>query len=120
MEDPAEELIRRALARRPPPSLGPTFADDVLRTVAVAERALQRGGSRARRRLAAAIWLLAAAASVAVLANLPWSGTSRALAWLFGLVLVPVAYSATLWPRRFLGVLALCGGSVLRERGTAR
>jgi len=116
MEDPADELIRRALVRRTAPSLRPTFVEDVLKAVAVAERGpRERRATPLRRRLAAAVWLLAAAASVAVLANVEWSSASRSVAWGAGLVLVPLAYSAALWPRRFAAVLALCGGLVPGE-----
>ncbi len=111
MEDSVEQLIRRAVGRRPPPRPGPNLVEDVLRRVAIAERAaLERGGVRARRRLAAAVWLLAAAASLAVLANVEWSGASRAAVWGLGLLMVPLAYSATLWPDRFLSLLSWCGG----------
>src|SRR5512135_1114955 len=107
MEDPTEQLISRSLGRRPPPRLGPTFGEDVLRRVAIAERAAREPEwARARRRLAPAIWLLAAAASVAVLAKVEWSSAS----WALALVAVPLAYSATLWPDSFLVLLALCGG----------
>jgi hypothetical protein len=98
MEDSFEQLIRRAVGRRPSPRPGPKLVEDVVRRVAIAERAaLERGRARARRRLAAAIWLPVAAASVAVLANVEWSSASRTLAWGFGLLLVPMTYSATLW-----------------------
>ncbi len=133
MEDAVEQLIRRAVGRRPLPRPGPRLVDDVLRRVAVAERAaLERGGARGRRRLAAAIWLPAAAASVAVLANVEWWSASRTLAWGVGLLLVPMTYSATLWPRRFAALLALgsrplpggslgeprfAGSPTVRERG---
>jgi len=116
MEDPSEPLIRRALARRPVPRLGPTFVEDVLRRVAGAERpAALDGRAGTRRWLVAASWLLTGAASVAVLAHLEWSSASRAVAWGLALVLVPLAYSATLWPDRVLGLLALCGGPVPEE-----
>jgi hypothetical protein len=110
MEDPVEHLIRRAV-RRPAPRLRPTFAEDVLRRVAADVRpAVLPGGMRARRWLAAGGWLAAGAASVAAVAHVEWSSSPRALAWGFGLLLVPMAYSATLWPRRFLDLVALCGG----------
>ena len=116
MEDPAEQLIRRALGRRPPPAPRPTLVDDVLRRVAVPERpAASRGRPGARRWLAAASWALTGVASVAVLAHVEWSGASRAVAWGLALAAVPLAYSATLWPDRLLGLLALCGGPVLGE-----
>jgi len=111
MHDPAEPLIRRALRRRPPPRLGPAFAEEVLRRlVADQQRAVPRGRAAARRGLAVATWLLAGVASVAVLAHVEWSTGPRALAWGLALVAVPLAYSATLWPGRFLALLALCGG----------
>jgi hypothetical protein len=115
MEDPAEQLIRRALGRRPPPRLGPTLAHDVLRRVA--ERhppAGARGRSSARRWLALA-WLVVAGASLAVLAQVEWWSGARALAWGLALGLVPVTYLVTLWPDRVLGVLALCGRPLLAE-----
>lgn len=118
MEDPAEQLIRRALGRRPPPRLGPTFVEHVLRRVVAGEqRAAVRGRAGARRWLAAAVWLLTGAASVAVLADLEWSRASRAVAWGLALAMVPVAYSATLWPGRLVGLLALCGGPLLSGPG---
>jgi hypothetical protein len=114
MEDPAEQLIRRALGRRPPPKLGPTLADDVLRRVASPQpRGVSGGRAAARRFLAGATWLVAAVASVAVLAHLEWSSGARAVAWGLALAMVPLAYSATLWPDRALALLALCGGTLL-------
>ena len=98
MADSVEQLIRRAVGRRPPPRPGPRLVDGVLRRVAVAERAaLERGAARPRRRLAAAIWPLAVAASAAVLANVEWSSAARAVAWNLGLLLVPMTYAATVW-----------------------
>jgi hypothetical protein len=118
MEDPAEQLIRRALARRPLPRRRPTFSENVLRRVAGAQRnAVPDGWAGARGRLVAASWLLIGAASIAVLTRLEWSSASRTAAWGLALALVPLAYSATLWPDRFLGLLALCGGPLL---GTPR
>jgi hypothetical protein len=119
MPDPAEDLIRRALGRRPRPSLGPSFAEEVLRGVAADERGTAPSPIGPRRWLAAAVWLLAGAASVAVLASLEWSSASRTLAWDFGLLLVPLAYLATLWPRGLLVLLAVCGGPALREPDAA-
>jgi hypothetical protein len=114
MEDPAEQMIRRALGRRPPPRLGPTFAEDVVRRVATRKHVLP-GRAGARRWLAAATWLLAGGASVAVLVHLEWSSPSRVVAWGLALAMVPVAYAATLWPGRILGVLALCSAPLLGE-----
>ncbi len=114
MEGPGERLIRRTLGRRAPPKLGPSLADDVLRRVA-AGQALADGRREAARRWLAAPWLMVAGASVAVLAHLPWSGGTRAVAWGLGLVLVPLAYSAALWPDRALGLLVLCGRPLLGE-----
>ena len=108
MEDPAEQLIRRALGRRPPPTLGPTFAEDVVRRVAATSRPVTSG--RGASWWLAIPWLAAAGASVAVLAHLEWSGPTRAVAWGLALGMVPLAYSATLWPRGALSLLALCGG----------
>jgi hypothetical protein len=117
--DDAEHLIRRTLGRRRPPRLRPTFAEDVLRRVAADERpAVPPGSARARRWIAAATWLLTAAASLAAVAHVEWSSSSRALAWGLGLLLVPLAYSAALWPRQVLGLVALCGGPVPRGRRT--
>ncbi len=111
MDDPAEPLIRRALGRRPPPRLGPAFAEEVLRRLAAGQQqAVPQGTAAARRGLAVATWLLAGVASVAVLAHVEWSSASRAVAWGLALAAVPLAYSATLWPSRFLALLALCGG----------
>jgi hypothetical protein len=115
MEDPAEQLIRRALGRRPPPELGPTLARDVMRRVA--ERhppAVVRERAPARRWLAVP-WLLVAAASLAVLVHLEWSSGARAVAWAVALGLVPLTYLVTLWPDRALSVAALCGGPLLAE-----
>lgn len=116
MEDHADQLIRSTLGRRPPPKLGPTLADDVLRRVAVPRLpAFSSGRVAARRRLAAATWLLTAVASVTVLAHLEWSSGARALAWGLALAVVPLAYSATLWPRGALSLVALCGGPLVGE-----
>ncbi len=116
MEDPAEQLIRRAVGRCPPPKLGPTLVDDVLRRVVVPRRpAVSGGAAGAGRWLAAATWLATGAACIAVLARMEWSSASRAVAWGLALAMVPLTYSATLWPGRLLGLLALCGGPVLGE-----
>jgi hypothetical protein len=108
MEDPAELLIRRALGRRPPPKPGPTLVDDVMRRVSVPARRAASG--RAVPWRLGVLWLTAAGASLAVLAHVPWSGAARTAAWGLALALVPLAYSAALWPDRILGLLALCGG----------
>lgn len=107
MEDPGERLIRRTLGRRAPPKAGPTLADDVLRCVA-AGRQPADGRRVASSRWLAVSWFVTAAASVEVLARLPWSDGARTLAWGLALVLVPLTYSATLWPDRALGLLVLC------------
>ena len=112
MEDPGERLIRRTLGRRAPPKPGPMLADDVLRRVAARQPAA--GGRRgASRRWLMASWLMTAAASIEVLARLPWSDGARTLAWGLALVLVPLAYSAALWPDRALGFLVLCARPLL-------
>jgi len=117
MDDPAEQLIRRALGRRPPPTLGPTLVDDVLQRVAGAEPTAESGvKAGARKWIAAAVWLPTVAACVAVLAPLEWSGSSRAVAWGLALALVPLSYSAALWPGGFVALLALCGGPLPGER----
>jgi hypothetical protein len=115
MQDPADQLIRRALARRPPPTPGPAFVEDVLRSVATGEPLVDGPGARVRRGLAAAVWILAAAASTAVLASMEWSSASRTVAWGFGLLLVPTAYSVTLCPGAFAALLATFGGAVAEE-----
>ena len=114
MEEPAERLIRRALGRWSPPAPGPTLTDDVLRRVAD-EPPPKDGRRAAPRRWLAASWLLAAGASLEVLARLPWSDGTRAVAWGLALVLVPLAYSAALWPDRVRGLLVLCGRPLLGE-----
>jgi hypothetical protein len=114
MEDPDERLIRRTLGRRAPPKLGPTLADDVLRRVAAGRQAADGRRAAAQRWLAAS-WLATAAASIEVLARLPWSDAARTLAWGLAVVLVPLAYSAALWPDRALGLLVLCGRLLLGE-----
>ncbi len=113
MEDPAEQLIRRALGRRPPPRLGPTLVDDVLQRVVVPGRPPASG--RAVPWRLGVLWLTAAGASLAALAHVEWSGGTRAVAWALALAAVPLAYSATLWPDRILGLLALCGGPLPTE-----
>ena len=114
MEEPAEQLIRRALGRRPPPKLGPTLAEDVLRRVPAPRRPAASGGRAATRRwLAGAAWLAVVGASTAVLAHLEWAGGARAAAWALALAVVPLAYSATLWPDRALLLLVRCGGPFL-------
>jgi len=113
MEDPAEQLIRRALGRRRPPQLGPTLADDVLRRVAPRPPAL--ADRTAARRWLAVSWLSALGASLAVLAHLLWSAETRAVPWGLALALVPLTYSATLWPDRALVLLALCSGPLVGE-----
>jgi hypothetical protein len=113
MEDPAEQLIRRALGRRPLPQLGPTLADDVLRRVA--PRPLALAGRTAARRWLAVSWLTALGASVAVLTHLVWSAETRAVPWGLALALVPLTYSATLWPERALVLLAWCSGPLVGE-----
>ena len=114
MEDPAEQLIRRALGRRPPPRLGPTLAEDVLRRVATPRGPAASGGRGAARRwLTVATWLAVAGASTVVLAHLEWTGGARAAAWALALAVVPLTYSATLWPDRALLLLARCGGPFL-------
>lgn len=112
MEEPAERLIRRALGQWPPPTLGPTLPDDVLRRLAD-ERQPAAGRRPAARRWLAASWLAAAGASLEVLARLPWSEGTRAMAWGLALALVPLAYSAALWPDRTLALLVLCGRPLL-------
>jgi len=109
MEDPAEQLIRRALGRRPPPRLGSTLADDVLRRVAPPPPAV--AGRGASRRWLAVPWVMALGASVAVLAHLGCSTETRTVAWVLALAMVPLTYSATLWPDRALVLLALCSGA---------
>jgi hypothetical protein len=93
-----------------------------MRRVATADHLpVDPAGTRVRRRLAAAVWLLTGAASVAVLASVEWSSASRALAWGFGLLLVPAGYSATLWPRGFAALVARCGGPLPEDgRGETR
>jgi hypothetical protein len=114
MEDPAEELIRRALGRRPPPRLGPTLVHDVLGRVTPPPRPSVATGWRA------VPWLAVAGASLAVLTHLEWSSGTRAIAWGLALAMVPLTYTATLWPERALGLLALCGGPLLRHAGQAK
>jgi hypothetical protein len=114
MEDPAEQLIRRALGGRRPPQLGPTLADDVLRRVAPRPLATA-GRTAARRWLAGTIWLAVVGASLAVLAHLGSATETTAVAWGIALAMVPLAYSATLWPERALVLLALCGGPLVGE-----
>jgi hypothetical protein len=114
MEEPAERLIRRALGQWPPPTPGPTLTDDVLRRVAE-ERQPEDGRRAAARRWLAASWLVAAGASLEVLAHLPWTEGTRAVAWGLALALVPLGYSAALWPGRALGLLVLCGRPLLGE-----
>jgi len=110
MEDPAEQLIRRALGRRPPPKLGSTLTRDVLRQVAAPQPPVVSGRRAvARRWLAGATWLAVAGASTAVLAHLEWASGTRAMAWGLALAVVPLTYAAALWPGRALGLLALWG-----------
>jgi hypothetical protein len=117
MEDPAELLIRRALGRRPPPKLGPTLAEDVLRRVAESPPPAVSGRRAiARRWLAGAVWLAVAGASTAVLVHVEWAGGARAAAWALALAAIPLAYSATLWPDRALVLLALCGEALAPRR----
>jgi hypothetical protein len=111
MEDPAEQLIRRALGRRPPPKLGPTLVDDVMRRVTVPPQSAAPG--RGGPWWLAIPWLTAAGASMLVLAHLEWSGIARTVAWGLALAVVPLAYSATLWPGGALRLLALCSGGFL-------
>jgi hypothetical protein len=114
MEDPAEQLIRRALGRRPPPKLRPTLADEVLRRVASRQPPAVPGVPAARWRLAVP-WVAAAAASAALLAQLEWSSAARALAWGLALAMVPLTYSVALWPGRTLGFLVLWASPLLGE-----
>jgi hypothetical protein len=112
MEDPDEQLIRRALGRRAPPKPGRTLADDVLRRVATGQQTAD-GRRAASQRWLTASWLATAAVSIEVLARLPWSDGARTLAWGLALVLVPLTYAAALWPDRALGMLVLCGRPLL-------
>jgi hypothetical protein len=110
MDDPAEQLIRRALGRRPPPTLGPRFADDVLARVHAAGRHADSVAATGRRWTAVATWLLAGTASLAVLSHVGWPALSGALGWGLALAMVPLSYSVALWPGRFVCLLALCCG----------
>ncbi|HSD66419.1 MAG TPA: hypothetical protein VLF95_06950 [Vicinamibacteria bacterium] len=114
MVDPGEHLIRRALRRTPPPEVRATLADDVLRRVASCRPGRASGGRPARWRLAVP-WLAVAGASVAVLVHLELSSGARAVAWGLALAMVPLAYSATLWPGGAARLLALWGRSLLGE-----
>jgi hypothetical protein len=56
-----------------------------------------------------------------VLAHLEWSGIARTVAWGLALAVVPLAYSATLWPGGALRLLALCSlGSLGARREESR
>jgi hypothetical protein len=114
MEDPEEQLIRRALGRRRPPTLGPTLADDVLRRVASGGTPATGGRRPAPARLVVP-WLAVVGASAAVLAHLPWSSGARAVGRALALILVPVAYSLTLWPARTLALVTVCGAALLAD-----
>jgi hypothetical protein len=114
MEEPAERLIRRALGHWPPPTLGPTLPDDVLRRVAA--RRPSAAADRPAARWVAVPWLVATGASVAVLAHLEWSSGTRAIVWGLALALVPLAYSAALWPDRVIAFLVLCGEALAPRR----
>jgi hypothetical protein len=119
MEDPTEQLIRRALGRRPPPRLGATLAHDVLQRVAERHPPAPARERAPARRWLVVPWLAVAAASLAVLMNMGWSSGARAVAWGLALAVVPLGYLAALWPDWTLGILALCGSPLLAEPGAA-
>jgi hypothetical protein len=117
MKDTAEPLIRQALGRRPPPTLGPTLVDDVMQRVVASPLPAAPGGRAAARQwLAAATWSVTGVASVAVLAHLEWSSGSKAVTWGLALAMVPLTYAAALWPHRALGLLAVWGETLAPRR----
>jgi len=99
--------IRGLLSRFPRPSLTAGFGDAVLRRVHEREQVLAQERRVRARLLLGAYWLAAGAASVWILARLPWPEWVVPVAWGLAVAAAPVAYAIALFPERARACLAV-------------